>query len=377
MILFSNMKKNIFIRLTVLILAAFSLASCDKEPKIDQNQLFIDKMKAVTDSIIQNTHVPGIVALVVDHKRDIDWLYAAGYSDIPSKLPMDGSNIFRIASNTKTFTGTVLLQLVDEGKLSLSDKLSKFYPDFPNAESITIAMLCNMSSGINDYTGNPVWQNIASLNPSKVWTPAEIVNLAFAEEFSFNPGSGWQYSNTNTIILGMIIEKLTGNTLESEVENRIVKPLKLNNTGFLTSGMNLPGTHGRGYYAGEYEEDGDYTEFFDISSAWAAGSAYSTPRELQKFAEALVKGTLLSNTLHQRRLNEMIMLSPTVGYGLCLLKRGSFYGHGGAIPGFTSAMYHSIEKNCTVIIYFNCQLEIHPEDLYTRFVSILYPDESS
>lgn len=337
------MKKNIFIRLTVLILAASSLASCDKEPKIDQNQLFIDKMKAVTDSIIQNTHVPGIVALVVDHKRDIDWLYAAGYSDIPSKLPMDGSNIFRIASNTKTFTGTVLLQLVDEGKLSLTDKLSKFYPDFPEAESITIAMLCNMSSGINDYTGNPVWQ----------------------------------YSNTNTIILGMIIEKLTGNTLESEVENRIVKPLKLNNTGFLTSGLDLPGKHGRGYYAGEYEEDGDYTEFFDISSAWAAGSAYSTPRELQKFAEALVKGTLLSNTLHQRRLNDMIMLSPTVGYGLCLLKRGSFYGHGGAIPGFTSAMYHSIEKNCTVIIYFNCQLEIHPEDLFARFVNILYPDESS
>ena len=368
------MKKNLFISLTVLTLAAFSLASCDKEPKIDQNQPFIDKMKAVTDSIIQNTDVPGIVALVVDHKRNIDWLYAAGYSDIPNKLPMDGSNTFRIGSNTKTFTGTVLLQLVDEGKLALSDKLSKFYPDFPNAESITIAMLCNMSSGINNYSDNPIWQEAIFTNPTKVWTPMESVDIGFSEEFYFSPGSGWHYSNTNTIILGMIIEKLTGKTLESEVENRIIKPLNLTNTGLLTSGLNFPGKHGRGYYAGEYEEGGDYTEFFDISWAWAAGSAYSTPRELQKYVEAMVRGSLLSNTMHMGRLNDIIMLSPKAGYGLCLLKRGSFYGHNGAIPGFTSSMYHSNEKNCTVIIYFNCQLDLQPDYLFARFMSILYPD---
>lgn len=367
------MKKNLFISLTALILTTFSLVSCEKEPDINPNQPLIDRMKAVTDSIIQNTQVPGIVALVVDHKRDIDWLYAAGYSDIPNKRPMDGSNIFRIASNTKTLTGTVLLQLVDEGKLSLSDKLSKFYPHFPKAESITIEMLCNMSSGISNYSDNPTWQEAIFSNPTKVWTPAESVDIGFSEEFYFNPGSGWHYSNTNTIILGMIIEKITGKTLEAEVQNRIVKPLKLSNTGFLTSGPDLPGKHGRGYYAGEYEEDGDYTESLDISWAWAAGSAYSTPRELQKYAEALVKGSLLSKALHQRRLNEIITLSPDSGYGLCLLKRGSFYGHNGAVPGFTSSMYHSNEKNCTVIIYFNCQLDLHPDYLFARFMSILYP----
>lgn len=100
------MKKSQLTLVSVLFLAVISLISCKKETTNDSNQMFIDQMKAVTDSIIKNTKVPGIVALVVDHKREIDWLYTAGYSDIPNKLPMDESYTFRIGSNTKTMTGT-------------------------------------------------------------------------------------------------------------------------------------------------------------------------------------------------------------------------------------------------------------------------------
>ena len=366
------MKKNQLTIVSVILLTIFSLISCEKDIVVNSNQLLIEQMKAVADSIVENTDVPGIVALVVDHKRGIDWLYTAGYCDIPNKLPMNGNYTFRIGSNTKTFTGTVLLQLVDEGKLALNDKLSKYYPEYPKADSITIAMLCNMSSGIYDYTDHAVWENTMFENPTKVWTPQECVDLGFSENFYFSPGSGWHYSNTNTIILGMLIEKLTGNSLESEIENRIVKTLKLNNTGLLTSGLNFPGNHGRGYYAGEFGEDDDFTEYSDISWAWAAGSVYSTPRELQKYAESLVEGGLISDSLQQKRCNDMIILSPKTSYGLCILKRGSFYGHNGGIPGFSSSMYHSKEKNCTVIIYFNCLLEIQPDFLFARFMNILY-----
>ena len=358
--------------ISLLLLYAFTIDSCKKESTPDPNQPLIGQMKAVTDSIVKNTHVPGIVALVVDHKRGIDWLYTAGYSDIPNQLPMDGRYTFRIGSNTKTMTGTVLLQLVDEGKLALNDKLSKYYPQYPKADSITIAMLCNMSSGIYNFTDDKTWQNTLFSNPTRVWTPQESVDIGFSHAFYFSPGSGWFYSNTNTIILGMLIEKLTGNSLQSEIDNRIIKPLQLSNTGFLTSGLNFPGTHGRGYYSGEYTENEDFTEVFDISWGWAAGSAYSSPRELQKYAEALVGGGLLSDSLQQRRLNDLKVLSPSAAYGLCLLKRGSFYGHNGALPGFTSSMYHSNEKDCTVIIYFNCQLELPPDFLFARFMGILY-----
>lgn len=369
------MKKHQVPIVFILLVSVLSFISCERETEIDANQLLIDQMKAVTDSIIENTGVPGIVALVVDHKRGIDWLYTAGYSDIARKLPMDGSFSFRIGSNTKTMTGTVLLQLVDEGKLSLSDKLSEYYPEFPKADSITIAMLCNMTSGIYNFSDTEIWQNRLFDEPAKVWTPQESIDIGFSENFYFSPGSGWFYSNTNTIILGMLIEKITGNSLQSEVEKRIVNALNLSNTGLLTSGLTFPGIHGRGYYAGEYAEDADLTEYFDISWAWAAGSAYSTPRELQKFVSAMVQGKLLSDSLSQKRLDDIIELSPNAGYGLCLLKRGSFYGHNGAVPGFTSSMYHSNEKNCTVIIYFNCQLEPAPDYLFARFMKILYGGE--
>lgn len=366
------MKKNyLWIASTVLFLF-FALTSCEREQETDKNQLLIDQLKAVTDSLLEATDIPGIVALVVDHKRGIDWLYATGYSDIANKRPMDGRHTFRIGSNTKTFTGTVLLQLVDEGKLQLEDKLSKYYPEFPHADSITIAMLCNMSSGIYNYSDTEVWQEELFSNPTRVWTPQESVDIGFSEDFYFSPGQGWYYSNTNTIILGMIIEKLTGNTLETEVNNRIVKPLKLSYTGLLTSGTDFPGTHGRAYYFGEYEEGADMTQYFDISWAWAAGSVYSTPRELQKYVEALVGGDFLSKELQQRRLDDMIVLSPRGSYGLCLLKRGSFFGHNGAVPGYTSSMYHSNEKECTIIIYFNCMLEVMPDVLFGRYVKLMY-----
>ncbi len=367
------MKTTPVIRFVLLLVAVFSFISCEKEETSDPNQPLIDLMKAATDSVIQNTEVPGVVALVVDHKRGINWMYTAGYSDIANKLPMDSSYTFRIGSNTKTFTGTVLLQLVDEGKLVLEDKLSKYYPLYPKADSITIAMLCNMTSGVFNYTDDETWLNTTDANPTRVWTPQELVNAGFSNNFYFSPGKSWQYSNTNTIILGMLIEKLTGNTLEEEIETRIVNPLKLQNTGLMTSGTDLPGKHGRGYYGGKYVENEDLTNYIDVSVAWAAGSAYSTPRELQKYVETMVEGGFITTSLQTQRISDIKLLAPKLGYGLCLLQRGSFYGHDGSIPGFTSTMYHSKEKNCTVIIYFNCQLEdIRPDMLFYSYMNILY-----
>lgn len=366
------MMRNLF---RLLVFALIPLISCTKDVPADPNQSLIGQMKAVTDSIIQNTQVPGIVALVADHKRGIDWLYTAGYSDIPNKLPMDGSYTFRIGSITKTMTVTVLLQLVDEGKLSLNDPLAKFFPDLPNSGSITIAMLCNMTSGIPDYVKNPDFFPVLNSFPEKVWLPAELVEMGIWQGSSFSPGTGWEYSNTNTIIVGQIIEHLTGNSLDQEIQNRIILPLNLTHTGFLTSGLSFPGPHGRGYYYGTFLENQDLTEHFDISWGWAAGSAYSTPEELQKYVEVLVKGGFLSDSLQQWRLNDLHLTEIGDYYASGLVKRGSFYGHHGSVMSFTSAMFHSIEKDCTIIIYFNCLLEIRPDYLFYRFTDILYGND--
>ncbi len=370
-LLVNNMKiKRLLIATGVLTLTILVL-SCKKEV-IDPNQSVQDKMKAAADSIITNTDVPGIVALVVDHKLGIDWMYTAGLGDIPNKLPMDSSYTFRIGSNTKTMTVTVLLQLVGEGKIGLNDKLSKFFPNFPKSDSITIKMLANMTSGIFSYTDDEAWTGLVEENTSRVWLPQELVNAVLADDFYFSPGTGYHYSNTNTIIIGQIIEMITGNPLETEIANRIVEPLNLSTTGFQTAGLDFPGPHARGYTLGMNEELVDNTETFNVSWAWAAGSGYSTPRELQKYVEVLVGGGLLPDSLQTRRMNDLISVGSKTGYGLGILHVGSFYGHNGGIPGFSSSMYHSNEKDCTVIIYYNSQLDLHPDSLFMRFINILY-----
>jgi D-alanyl-D-alanine carboxypeptidase len=362
--------------LLLLTLPFFFLTGCKKKTSSpDNNSELIRQLKAVSDSVLQapDLHIPGMVALVVDKTKGINWVYAAGVSDIPQSLPMNESYTFRIGSNTKTMTGTVLLQLVDEGKLKLEDTLSKFFPTFPKADSITIKMLCNMTSGYFNYSESQAFTDSMTAYPQRAWQPQELLNFAFSHDpvFYFPAGKGFHYSNTNTIILGMLIEQLTGTDLKSQITNRIYTPLGLQNTGFITSGVTLPGTHGQGYYEGSYVPGNDQTEYFDASWGWAAGSAYSTPYELQKYVEALVGGTFLSDTLQHRRLTDMIE-SANGGYGLCLLHRGTFYGHNGGYPGFTSSMYHSIDKNCTIIIYFNCQLNYPPDNLFLRYVNILY-----
>ncbi len=366
----------------LLLFILLVLGSCKKNEDDNSNQILIEQMKSVTDSIIQNKMVPGIVALVVDKKLGIDWLYTAGLSDIPNKLAMDGSYTFRIGSNTKTMTVTVLLQLVDEGKIAFNDKLSTYFPEYPQSDKITIAMLMDMKSGIFNYSEDmDVFMNSMISNPTRVWQPQELIDLGFSHEFYFDPGTDWHYSNTNTFIIGQLIEKLTGNSLETEINNRIFQPLSLNNTGFLTSGLELPGIHGRGYETRDNIPNVDVTEYYDLSWAWAAGSAYSTPRELQKYVERLVTGGYLSDSLQQKRLTENFYSRPDlwlgkISYGLGLMRCGrSFFGHGGDLPGFSSIMYHSNEKDCTVILYFNTHDQLPSAFLLLRFMDILYGND--
>ncbi|HPI19029.1 MAG TPA: serine hydrolase domain-containing protein [Candidatus Kapabacteria bacterium] len=364
----------------IFVLALF-IISCESDSSTNndesQNQKLINQMKEVTDSIVKNTDIPGIVALVVDHKRGIDWLYESGYSDLEQKIPMDKDYTFRIASNTKTMTVTVLLQLVAEGKLSLNDTLSKWYPEFKSSEKITIAMLCNMTSGYFNYTNDEEFKNIEEEQPDKIWKPMELIDLGLSHDLVFEPGKGLHYSNTNLIILGLLIEKITGNSLQTEIQNRIITPLKLTNTNFLTSGIELPGVHGKGYYTNESVKNKEVTEYADVSKAWAAGSAYSTPRELQKYIEAVVNGELLTDSIQQIRLNDYLYVNDEImSYGLGIMKLGSFYGHNGEITGFTSTMFHSKKYNCTIIIYFNTEsITSSPDYLLNRFFSILFNND--
>jgi len=373
------MKKII---LLCLIILPFFITSCKKDNNpVDtaavENQKIIDQLKYLTDSTMQNSQITGICAVIVDHKKGLNWSYAAGLASILDKKPISLDNTFRIGSVTKTMVATVALQMVDEGKLSLNDKLSKFFPQYPKADSVTLTMLLNMTSGIPEYSSDSVFTQTLVSNPTKVWLPQELINLAFSHPYVFTPGTENRYTNTNYIILGLIIEKITGSTLKAEIETRIIRKLQLTNTGFLNSGVTFPGNNAKGYYFGSYIENDEYTNRYDISWGWAAGSGYSTPLELQKYGEALVNGGLLSDAMQQNRMTDYY--NPEGGvtyYGLGMKRFGSFFGHTGGLHGYQTIMFHSKEKNATIVVLYNCTLYPHnPIQLAFKFIEVLYGEK--
>ena len=210
----------------------------------NNNKEIYSNMDKTIQQRMEQFHIPGIVVGIIDGNKEINYIKAFGYADKFTKRLLKTSDIFRIGSNTKTFTVTALLQLVDEGKLSLDDKLNKFLPDFPNADKVTIKQLCNMTSGIFNYSETEEFANAIISNPTGYLSPDVLINFAKQHPYYFEPGTQYYYSNTNTIIIGKIIEMVTGDKLEGQIKKRFIDKLGLYNTTFPTSKY-LWGDHAR------------------------------------------------------------------------------------------------------------------------------------
>lgn len=367
--------KKIFNLLVVAALIIFAI-SCKKD--IDsptESELIKNKIVAVLDSVLDNTHVPGIVAGIWAPNEDIELIYTGGVSDLETNAPMDADMVFRIGSNTKTMTVTILLMLVDLELVALEDTLSKYLPDFPRADEVTIEMLCNMRSGIYNYSDNLDFYNNLAQNPTHVWSFDELLSYPINNNYYFDPDSGYHYSNSNTLLIGKIIEQITNQTLKENITEKIITPLGLEKTDYFASGVDLPGYHSKAYYFQDYDPDNpEYTEYFDVSWAGPAGSAISTLDELKEYVITLVGGGFLSPELQQRRLNSMIPMENPWGvtYGIGMLEYKGFYGHNGSLPGYTSLMIHSPSKNCTIVIWYNSQLPDNPTNLLPIIPHLIY-----
>jgi D-alanyl-D-alanine carboxypeptidase len=237
--------------------------------------------------------VPGATMEVIrpDGAR---WLGVSGLSDIENNTAMVPGLKFRIGSVTKTFTATVILQLVQEGNFSLDDKLESILPGLiPNGNQISIRQLLNHTSGLFDYFNaqNPSFFLAEITDFLRVWTPSELIAVANANPPYFTPpGNGYHYSNTNYILLGMIIEKVTGMTYAQAVASRILTPLRLSNTSIgLTPDMPGGSTQGYSYYNNDWVN----TTLVDPSWGGAAGNAISSSGDLVVWCNALANGTLL------------------------------------------------------------------------------------
>jgi D-alanyl-D-alanine carboxypeptidase len=320
--------------------------------------------------------VPGAVALVRSPAGEVSTTY--GTTTVGGRVPVSLADHVRIGSITKTWTGTVILQQAHEGKLSLDDPVSKFRPDVPGGDHITIVELLNMRSGLYNYTETRELNEIGDSDPQKVWNPDELLALAYSHPPYFPPGTGYHYSNTNTVLLGLIAEKLDAKPLSQVFQDRLFTPLGLKGTLFPPTTSNaIPDPHPQGYMYGNNVltmgspaavppdmqaaakagtlKPNDQTSL-NPSWAWAGGAGISTAADLATWVEALADGKLLDPDMQARRIASLQSTNPAqpdAQYGLAIAKYGALYGHTGEVPGFNAFAGTDPENKMTIVVWVN------------------------
>lgn len=304
------------------------------------------------------------------------WLQAAGIGDLTTAAPVTVDDHWRIASNTKTFTATVVLQLVDEGKLSLDDHLEQFIPGIPNGSQITLRQVLGMTAGIFDYVADKTFAADYDRDPLLPFTPEQGIAIIKRHPPDFAPGAKVQYSNSNYLLLGLIIEKVTGQRVGEAITERIIHPLRLNRTSYPTTPeMPTPYTHG-------YEAVAVGDPLRDMTRSnpavpGAAGAMISTMRDLRTWVKALADGTLLSPATQRARLtwNRIPGAVLDLRYGLGILDINGLIGHNGGIAGYSSWMVHAPEEDASVIVVTTRATEVGgtADPIFIEIVRLLFP----
>ncbi|GHH06171.1 serine hydrolase domain-containing protein [Amycolatopsis oliviviridis] len=288
------------------------------------------------DQLTSSGSALGVQARVADgHQR---FTARSGKAELDSHRPVPENGRFRVGSITKTFVSTVLLQLSGEGKVELDVPVVRYLPGLIDGR-ITVRQVMQHTSGLYNYT------NALPLDPDqfekiryKHWTPQELLKISTDKPLDFGPGTRWSYSNTNYVVAGLLVEKLTGKPYEQAVEQRILKPLRLDGTEVPGDDADIHGPHAHGYVTVAGKPN-DITRI-NPSVAWAAGEIISTTRDLDTFGVALAGGKLLKPA-QQREIGKTTAISPGYGLGLEVqtLSCGTkVWGHSGGIPGYSSLL---------------------------------------
>lgn len=342
-------------------------------------------LQAIVDTAAQELLVPG--ALVLLRTPQGEFTVSSGTTMLGATIPPRTGTHFRIASNTKTMTAAVIVELAQEGTLNFSDPVSQYVPGVPNGASITIAELLAMRSGLYNYTNAPELAASLDRDPTKVWAPDELLAIAFAQPPNFPPGTAYEYNNTNYALLGLIAEQVDGRPLATAMQDRLFGPLGMHDTLLPASTANTipePYAHGYLYGSSSYAlvdapyppeiqaaaRDGtlqpiDYTGL-NHSFAAAAGGVISTADDLATWIQALVGGRVL-NTEYQRIWFDAVQPEDPsqpngqrYGYGITQLLWGpnSIYYHGGETPGYNSFIGYDPANQVTLVVWTNLTVSL-------------------
>lgn len=317
--------------------------------------------------------VPGVVVGIWVPGRG-SYVRGFGVSDLQAGTPLNIRDKFRIGSNTKTFVVSTLLQLADEGRVDLDDPLSKFDlgVSIPNADDITLRMLCNMTSGLFEAYNAPELPGMVE-SPSTHLDTRELVALAAKYPPLFAPGTDWNYCNTNYLILDLVISTVTGRGTAREIQDRFIRPFRLANTSYPLDDPGMPEPFTRGY---ALDDDGawqDATVSFPPTLLGAAGVMVSDMADLKRWVKVYATGAEVSAQSQQERLRGVKMPGGNTSFGLGIVLTNGWLGYTGGLPGYHTSAYYLPEQDATLIVLINSftgMANVMVHDL----TAILFPD---
>ncbi len=343
-------------------------------------------LQAVVDATAAELLIPGAVVILSTPQGE--FMVSYGTTTLGATIPPRADTHFRIASNTKTMTAAVIVQLAQEGRLDFDDPVSKYVSGVPNGDQITIGDLLKMRSGLYNYTDAPEISTSLDGDPTKVWTPQEVLTIAFKQPPYFPPGTAFHYSNTNYALLGLIAEEREhGKPLARILQDRLFGPLGMNDTALPANTSNtLPDPYSHGYMYGsssfalvdeDYPPDiqaaaragtlkpNDYTSQ-NPSYASAAGGVLSTAKDLVTWIQALVGGKVFNADYQHLWLDSLQPEDPSkphgqqYGYGITRLQFGPspLYFHGGEMPGYNSFMGYDPVNRVTLVVWTNLPVSL-------------------
>ncbi|GIF95570.1 serine hydrolase domain-containing protein [Catellatospora citrea] len=310
------------------------------------------RLDTAVQQVMRELGIPGAIVGVsvpgvVDHTR------AYGTGDKAVGTPMSVDDHMRIGSVTKTFTGTAVLQLVEQGRIALTDPIGKYVAGVPAGDDITLRMLRDMHSGLYSFEQDPefvttVLDELPKGPAAGAVTPQRLLEITARHPLNFAPGSRFQYANVNLVLLGMVVEKVTGQSLAEYFQQHIFDPLRLTRTSYPADGQ-LPAPYAHGY---TLAPDGKETDASLWNPAWAgaAGAMVSTVADLKTWVLALAKGTLLDPQLQRERMAQVDRTGLGALYRFAVFDVNGWWGHNGSIPGYTTVAVAIPERNATLVV---------------------------
>lgn len=315
-----------------------------------------DQAESVFDETLTQAGIPGgAIEIVRDGEH---WTHTTGNSNVAKHRETSAEDLFAYRSITKSFTGTAILVLGDEGKIRLDDPIAKYVPHVPSGKDITIRMLLGMRSGLANYSATKAIQEGLSKDPTRTWTDDELLAASFAEPLVFTPGSSYEYSNTNTVLLGRVLEVVSGKSWSEAVRELVVEPLKLPSVSYGKDGAPPAGAV-TPYQVGGMDAEPEELPLVSPTLFSAAGGLYGTVTDLSTWASALGSGSQLKPDTAAERLANA---SPTTTdahsplydeYGLGLGILNGWIGHTGVGLGYQSLVMYDPASKDTVTIVIN------------------------